>query len=153
MLYVYSHGFSDKLQIRTIHKHQILYCIYLLPFLFSGSEIINFSLRGTRYQNNSVVILEDIGEGYNALLCGISTLFCCRSYTRNWFFPNGTRIPTSGLQWEFYSDYMSWNVVRMHRRRGGVNGIYRCEIDLLGTADIQTLYIGVYTANTSEWYM
>ena len=96
--------------------------------------------------------LDDIGEGYGDALQCISSSFCCRSYTRNWFFPNGTRIPTSGLQWEFYSEDIFWNVGHMHRRRGGVNGIYRCEI--LGTADIiQTLYIGVYTPNTGEWYM
>ena len=40
----------------------------------------------------------------------------------------------------------------MYRRRGGVEGIYRCEIpDTFGF--IQTLYIGVYSANTGEWYV
>ena len=40
----------------------------------------------------------------------------------------------------------------MHRRRGGVEGIYRCEIaDTFGF--IQIIYIGVYSANTGEWYV
>ena len=38
-------------------------------------------------------------------------------------------------------------MVVMHRRRGGVNGIYRCEIpDALGVT--QTIYI---EASTGEW--
>ena len=41
-------------------------------------------------------------------------------------------------------------MVRMNRRRGGVNGIYRCEIP--DTAGVnQTIYIGVYTADTGEY--
>ena len=40
----------------------------------------------------------------------------------------------------------------MYRRRGGVEGIYRCEIpDTYGF--IQTLHIGVYSANNGEWYV
>ena len=41
----------------------------------------------------------------------------------NWYFPNGSRIPSaSGGQWDIYRtrDQM---VVSMHRRRGGVEGI------------------------------
>ena len=38
----------------------------------------------------------------------------------------------------------------MHRRRGGVEGMYRCEIpDTMNV--IQTIYIGVYSASTGEW--
>ena len=63
-------------------------------------------LRNTTYQNNSNVILEDIGEGDNALLC-ITT--CCHLSDNgfvlgNWFFPNGTRVPGTDKQWEFYRD-------------------------------------------------
>ena len=39
----------------------------------------------------------------------------------------------------------------MHRRRGGENGIYHCEIP--DTAGVyQIIYIGVYTAGAGEWY-
>ena len=40
-------------------------------------------------------------------------------------------------------------VVRLNRRRGGEEGIYRCEIPD-STNVIHTIYIGVYTANTGE---
>ena len=44
------------------------------------------------------------------------------------------------------------SVVLLQRMRGGVNGIYHCEIpDAFDI--IQMVYIGVYTANTGEWYM
>ena len=37
----------------------------------------------------------------------------------------------------------------MYRRRGGVEGIYRCEIpDIMNVT--QTIYIGVYTASGGE---
>ena len=89
----------------------------------------------------------------------------------NWFFPNGTRVPngddniTSGLLWDFYrngtrvpngddniTSGLLWDFYRtsshsmilLNRRRGGVNGIYRCEIpDALGVT--QTIYIETTT--------
>ena len=134
-------------------------CIFMNHWLFSflptaAGEGVRFSLGGTTYQNNSLVTLEDIGEGDDALLCKTSLLACCEPFLGNWFFPNGTGLPseivnvTSGLQWEFYRD-RGWTVVRMHRRRGGVTGIYHCEIpDTVGI--IKSIYIGVYTTNTGE---
>ena len=46
-------------------------------------------------------------------------------------------------------------MVRMNRRDGGVDGIYRCRIPVsLGTPiAYQNIYIGVYTASTGELYM
>ena len=40
-------------------------------------------------------------------------------------------------------------MVRMHRRRGGVTGIYSCKIPV-DNAEVQILYIGVYTNNTGK---
>ena len=108
------------------------------------------------------MILEDIGEGDNALLCITSLTACCQPpYTGeigavmgNWYFPNGTGVPsavinaTSEVQWDFYRT-RGRSVVLLHRRRGGENGIYRCEIpDALGV--MQTIYIEV---TIGEWYI
>ena len=100
--------------------------------------------------------LEDIGEDDTALLCMTNLTACCRApYTRengtglgNWFFPNGTRVPSGRIQWNFYRgrDQM---VVTLNRRRGGVEGILCCEIPD-STNAIQTIYIGVYRASTGE---
>ena len=67
----------------------------------------------------------------------------------NWYFPNGSRVLSSGDQRDFLRT-RGQSVVYLNRRRGGVNGIYRCEIpDAMNVAQI--IYIGVYTANTGEW--
>ena len=111
-----------------------------------------FSLNGTTYQNNSIVTLEDIGEGDDALLCMTNLTACCGPgfmwlYKSGWFFPNGTTVASFG---DLYTtrDQMS---IHLNRRRGGVEGIYRCDIPD-ATNVIQTIYIGVYTASTGEFY-
>ena len=100
-------------------------------------------------------MLEDIGEGDDALLCITNQTACCRpkdsggSALGNWFFPNGTRVPSASSQWDFHRS-RGQMVVHMHRRGGGVEGIYRCEIpDAMNVT--QTIYIGVYSASTGEW--
>ena len=130
------------------------------PF-FLGTGDVWFTLRNTTYQNNSIVILEDVGDGDDALLCKTNQIACCRpentSFLGNWFFPNETRVPsrftnaTSGERSDIYitRDQM---VVRMNRRRGGEEGIYHCEIpDAMNIT--QTIYIGVYSVSTGEWYV
>ena len=46
-------------------------------FSFPSEGDVWFSLRNTTYQNNSVVTLEDIGEGDNALFCMTNLTACC----------------------------------------------------------------------------
>ena len=100
--------------------------------------------------------LEDIDVGYDALLCMTDLTACCRPpyigyWIGNWFFPNGTRVPSPGEPWDVYRS-RSQMVVHLNRRRGGVTGIYRCVIpDIMNVS--QTMYIGVYTASTGEWYV
>ena len=123
-------------------------------FSFPGANDVWFSLNGTTYQNNSCVKLEDIGEGDGALLCMTNITACCPppntgngSSRGNWFLPNATRVPSQGSQWDFYRT-RGQMVVKLNRRRGGEEGIYRCEIpDSMNVT--QSIYIGVYTANTS----
>ena len=97
--------------------------------------------------------LEDIGEGDDALLCLTDLTTCCQAgFTRtvlgNWFFPNGTRVPTSGNQWDFHRT-RGQSVVRLQRRRGGEEGIYSCVIsDAMNV--IQTIYIGVYSRTNAQ---
>ena len=72
----------------------------------------------------------------------------------NWFFPNGTRVPsetfnyTTGLRWNFYRS-RGPSVVRLHRRRDGAEGLYHCEIpDTLNIT--QSIYIGVYNESNGK---
>ena len=121
---------------------------------FPGTGDVWFSLNGTTYQNNSNVILEDIGDSIaNRLLCKTNLTACCRRSNSstplgNWIFPNGTRVGNINYGSDFYR-VRGHMVVRLNRRRGGVEGIYRCEIPD-STNVTQTIYIGVYTASTGE---
>ena len=108
------------------------------------------------------MILEDIGEDDDALLCITNYTACCRppytgdmeSALGNWFFPNESRVPsytvngTSGEEWDFYRSRRQM-VVHLNRRRGGVEGIYCCEIPNAINVT-RTIYIGVYSATTAE---
>ena len=125
--------------------------------LISGAGDVWIMLRNTTYQNNSNVILEDIGDEVDdALLCITNQTACCRlpysgdmgAALGNWYFPNGTVVFSTGAHSDIYRT-RGQMVVRMHRKRGGEEGIYRCEIpDAMNFT--QTIYIGVYSISTGE---
>ena len=100
--------------------------------------------------------VEEIDEDEDALHCMTDNSSCCRpphgqSAQGNWFFPNGTRVPSSGNQSDFHSTRGNMTVL-LHRRRGGEDGVYYCVVpDKEGNE--QTTYIGVYTASAGEWYI
>ena len=138
----------------SVYKHGSI-CGIAIPSFPDAGEGVWFSFNGTIYQNNSNVTLEDIGEdGDSSLLCMTNQTACCRPpYTDaieqqaigNWYFPNGTRVPSSGQLWGFHRTRGHLKVL-LHRRRGGVEGVYSCKIlDALNVT--QTIYIGVYTAS------
>ena len=126
-------------------------CYVAIPY-FLGTGDVWFSLNGTTYQNNSIVTLKDIGkEDGDALFCMTNFTACCKrqdgSVIGDWFFPNGTRVPSQASK-DFYRTREKMMVL-LHRIRGGVDGIYRCEIpDSMNVT--QSMYIGVYTASTGE---
>ena len=124
-----------------------IFPLYAKRTTFPGVGDVWFSLRNETFQNNSNVTLEDIGESdKDALLCRTNFTACCKHPSiGNWFFPDGSRVPSNGsLNTAFYRtrDKM---VLRLKHTGGGVGGIYRCEIpDSMNVT--QTIYIGVYTS-------
>ena len=124
-----------------------IFSLYATTYIttFPGAGDVWFSLNGTKYQNNSIVTLEDIGEGdEDALLCRTNLN---EPGIGNWFFPNESRVSSSenGNTTTVYRT-RGVMVVLLNRRRSGVDGIYRCEIpDSMNVA--QTIYIGVYTTS------
>ena len=116
-----------------------------------GADGVWFSLNGTTYQNNSIVTVEDIGESEDALHCITNLTSCCRSRNGakgNWYFPNGTKVSGSTVDWNIFRS-RGQRVVYLSRRGGGVDGVYHCEIP--DTMNImQNIYIGVYTGSSGE---
>ena len=143
----------------NFRKFNLSIMVTLILF-FPGAGEVGFTFKGAAFNNNSLVTVDDIGEGEDALHCMTDNTSCCRPpYTQflslsalgNWFFPNGTRVPSSGQQWDFYRTRDDMAVL-LHRRRGGVDGVYHCVVpDNMGND--QSIYIGVYTARTGELYM
>ena len=140
----------DMCFLPVFFKHWTL--VDLRITMASSFPGVRFILNGTTYQNNSIVTLDDIGEGNNALFCVTDQTACCRrpftdsielNATGNWFFPNGSRVPSSGVQWDFHRT-RDQSAVRLQRRRGGEEGIYQCMIPDATGVD-QTIYIGVYS--------
>ena len=84
----------------------------------------------------------------NSRLSGCAENRCCEG-VGSWFFPNKTRVPSHGNRWDFFRT-RGQMVVHINRKRGGVNGIYRCLIPDARNVT-QTMYIGVCSAKTSEW--
>ena len=117
----------------------------------SGAGDVWVTLRNTTYRNNSYVMIEEIGEHDDALLCMTNLTQTNSSIAfGDWFFPNGTVIPSDSEnnQSDIYGS-RGQMVVRMHRRRGGEEGIYCCMIpDTMNVT--QTIYIGVYSISTGE---
>ena len=110
-------------------------------------------MNGAIIPNHGFVLLDNIGESIDSLLCLTDLPACCsppyaESALGNWFFPNGTRVPSSGNQWNFHRNRGQMSVL-LSRTRGGANGIYRCYVPS-ETKDHQ-LYVGVYAANSGRY--
>ena len=84
-------------------------------FFFPGDCDVWFSLRNTTYQNNSVVTLEDIGEGDNALFC-MTNLTVCYHGDNNGRSALGNRKSVRFLQNQ-RSDG-AWYICTLERWRG-----------------------------------
>lgn len=85
------------------------------------------------YINNSVVLLTEVGEGAEgALLCKTNLINCCGTATNRhgeFYYPNGTRVPTKGFQAGFYRNRGD-QIIRLNRREGVMApvGKFRCQI-------------------------
>ena len=115
-------------------------------------------MNGVAIPNHGFAVLDNIGEGDESLFCLTDLPACCRrpyttdpmmSVLGNWFFPNGTRVVSSGNQWDFHRT-RGQMVVRLHRRRGGATGIYHCNVPDQNGEQLSR-YVGVYTTNTGGY--
>ena len=117
---------------------------------------ITLTLDSVDYTNNSVVTITDIGTGSAALLCITTYSDCCASGNprTQWYFPNGAQVPNLGMPVPSmtFSRTRSRNpgTVLLHRNSEvTTTGVFHCDIPD-DSGDIQSIYVGVYTATTGE---
>ena len=119
--------------------------------IFSG-----MSLNGQPITNNSIVLLQSIGEGdAGALLCTTDKTACCTyALGRNgeWFYPDGIMVPIMGAGQPYYRN-RGTSLIRLNRRPNmGLSvmytGIYCCQIPD-GEGVMQTLCVGAYLTESA----
>ena len=93
--------------------------------------------------------LGEIGEDSAALFCLTNNTECCgSSIVGDWFFPEGSMVPTGRFGANIYRDRGLSVVTLQYRNSAQTTGVFRCEVpDASGTN--QSLYVGVYPVGNS----
>lgn len=103
-----------------------------------------------RFENNSLITLDVIGESTHALFCATDKKPCCNETDGNWYLPDGTLLPseTNTSQYLYVTREGDPTVGLNHMQNGTQPsaGIYLCE--LMDRKNITNhLYIGIYPQN------
>ena len=133
-----------------------MYSVVMLVFgTFSG-----MSLNGTTITNNSIVLLQNIGEGdAGALLCTTDSTACCGTLPNRfgeWFYPDGTMVPIDGAGQPYYRNRGDM-LIRLNRRSNqGLSemytGVYCCQIPDQNNV-IQTLCVRAYLTESGSEFL
>ena len=105
-------------------------------------------LRNQTYLNNSIVAINDIGEGDNALLCVTDKPDCCDIQDNKigeFYYPNNnSAVPNGHSSNNSLYRNRGPQVVRLNRRNNvfSPHGVYRCEIPD-STEEKQNIYINI----------
>ena len=96
----------------------------------------------------------DIGTGSAALICTTTFYYCCFSIDGSqWYFPNGSAVQRTGTTYyrtRTFSHIGGGGTVRLNRIPGATTtGVFHCDI-LDASGDLQSIYVGIYTATTGE---
>ncbi len=112
---------------------------------------VGFLFRDSHHGNKSLVSLDEIGEGADALICLTNSLSCCEERDNEttdgmWYFPDLNH----GSGHDVYIT-RGPGVVRLHRKRNSMlqAGLFHCEIPDARGMD-QRIYIGVYPDTEGE---
>ena len=96
---------------------------------------VYLSLKGTVYANNSVIPIAEIETSfYTGLQCITDRRPCCANPSNRageWYFPDGTIVPTQGRATSFYrtrGDDGTVNLNRLHTNIFMPTGLFCCEI-------------------------
>ena len=112
------------------------------------------SFMGQALDNHSYVDLSTVGYSSDGVQCHTDLSSCCSGsqgfYRGDWYFPDGTRLPFSGVMYE------ARGAQRVDLRRTtatGPTGIYRCDTptralrDVIDTSVRDTVYVGLYAGS------
>lgn len=92
-----------------------------------------FQLNTKTYTNNSVIKVNAIGEGEEALLCKTDKVECCGTTPNRFgefYYPSGVQVPIRKAGQAFYRNRGNQQI-RLNQRPGAaviLTGVYRCEI-------------------------
>ena len=113
---------------------------------------VQLELGSSNPPNNTVVLISDIGDTINQLVCTTELNSCCRTIRfGEWYYPSRISVRTLGTGDDLYrtrrdaGDAMGG--ILLHRRNDAMSptGIYHCIIRDANSMD-QTLYVGLYAS-------
>ena len=128
-------------------------------------SVLGMSLNGTTITNNSIVLLQNIGEGdAGALLCTTDRTACCThalGLAGQWFYPDGRMVPIMdpappAIAEPFYRN-RGTSLIRLNRRPNqGLSvvytGVYCCQIPDQNNV-IQTLCVRAYLTESGGEFL
>ena len=116
---------------------------------------LTLSLGTKPLANNSVVVITDIEDGRSGgspLICATTFTPCCKVGKQGeWYYPDGTVVPDSTANEDFFRSRNDDGELRLNRIRNNAmtpTGIFHCELPVSDNVT-QTLYVGVYATNDS----
>ena len=113
---------------------------------FMPTDNVHFTLSERTYYDGDTLLITDIGEGVNALLCVTDNTECCDD--GEFFYPDGTRVLFSS---NFLYRNRGEQFIGLNRRNGATSplGRYRCDIpDASGVTRSIFINIGIYHNNS-----
>ena len=93
---------------------------------------VNLLWQGIQYPNNSILNIEAIGEGGDALVCQTDKRPCCGTppyRAGEWYYPNGSAVPIQDAEVPFYRNRSDEGIVRLNRRNHNADystGLFCC---------------------------
>ncbi len=104
---------------------------------------------GSFHPNNSIINVDEIGEGTMALFCFTNKSNCCNidfgpQDLGEWYFPNGSAVAINRDGTAMYRN-QGPSVVRLNQKNTSLSpaGIFHCKIPLENGIN-QSLYAGIY---------
>jgi len=93
--------------------------------------VFRFELKGAVYLNNTIVVMEDIGEGPDALHCYSTYDSCCSRGDLH--FPNGSSVLLGGHGRDLYkSSDVGTGFIQLNRKKRvtSPSGRYQCVLPM-----------------------